>query len=455
MKRLFFTILVVFCSLGSFAQNTFMRMYNDFETDAWTDQVLVLTDGYVISGVCIKDNIYQLFLIKTNLNGDKQWIKYYDYGITEPGTLSASDKDAADNMYFAFENSPSANLIKISPTGDVLWAVNFDGDIHQVQYLANNELLIASAFSNSINLKRVDPSSGALIVESVNITGTTPLMVTTMSLLSDDTIVLSVSTSDMGNPTSVSTLYNIPFTFDTVYSSQMQYTETIVHRAASVVNDEVISVGHIAQYATTDNRSYISGYTTSGDVEFARLITYPARQARLFKQVLNNQNQIIALGKYSTNDDPGKVLLRGMNINGDSLWTSLLLMNEPTVGYDLELANDGGYVVTGRTFIDQKDVPVLIKTNTSGQMQPLGSKDIDHDNYITVYPNPATEQVVFEYPESTGGNIMITDITGHLCTVLKITGLRTIFNTTLLKPGLYFYTIKTSNSLSTGKVLIK
>ncbi len=82
MKKVIFTILVVFYSLISFSQNTFMKSYNEFETDTWADQVIVLDDGYVIAGICSKDGTNQLFMIKTNLTGDKLWLKYLDYGIT-------------------------------------------------------------------------------------------------------------------------------------------------------------------------------------------------------------------------------------------------------------------------------------------------------------------------------------------------------------------------------------
>jgi len=50
-----------------------------------------------------------------------------------------------------------------------------------------------------------------------------------------------------------------------------------------------------------------------------------------------------------------------MNLDGDSLWTSLLTMNEMVKGYDLKMTNDGGYVVTGRTFAVSKEMPFLIK----------------------------------------------------------------------------------------------
>ncbi len=216
-------------------------------------------------------------------------------------------------------------------------------------------------------------------------------MTTAMSLLSDNTIVLSVSNNEWGFP-QASTLYSMPFIFDKIYHSQLQYTESIVHRSCSVIDDELISVGHIAQYAITDNRSYLSKYISSGKVEFAQLITYPTYIARLIAQIVNNQGQIVALGEYADGTSiPEKVLLRCMSTEGDSIWNSILTMDESASGYDLELANDGDYVVTGYTSIGNKYIPNLIKINSAGQLQTLGTTQLDPENTVTVYPNPALE----------------------------------------------------------------
>lgn len=455
MKKVIFTILVVFFSFCSFSQNTFMKWFDNFETDTWADQVIVLDDGYVITGICLKDGTNQMFMIKSNLTGGMLWLKYLDYGITERGNWSASAKDTENNFYVAFENSATTNLIKVSSQGVVLWSVKYNDVVHQIKYLDNGELLLAVADDNSVSIYRVDPASGQMIVKSEAITSTSPLMTTAMSLLSDNTIVLSVSKNEWGFP-QASSLYYMPFTFGTIYHSQLQYSESIVHRSSSVVNDQLISVGHIGQYAITDNRSYLSRYTSSGDVEFAQLITYPAHMARLITHIINNQGQVIALGEYDDGSAiPGKVLLRCMSTDGDNLWTSLLTMNETASGYDLELANDGGYVATGYTSLNNKYIPMLIKTSSAGQVQTLGITKVDHQNTVTVYPNPGLEQVIFEYDANTTGTIQITDITGQLCAELNITGQRTTFNSTTLKPGVYLYTFKNSETITTGKLLIK
>lgn len=143
-----------------------------------------------------------------------------------------------------------------------------------------------------------------------------------------------------------------------------------------------------------------------------------------------------------------------MSQDGDSIWTSLLTMNETAKGFDLQLADDGGYIVTGRTFADGKDMPFLIKTNASGMLQPLASKKINQPDDIVVFPNPASDKVIFEFNDNTYGSIIITDLSGHKCADFEVSGLRAVFNTTQLEPGVYFFTLKTSSSISTGKLLI-
>jgi len=84
----------------------------------------------------------------------------------------------------------------------------------------------------------------------------------------------------------------------------------------------------------------------------------------------------------------------------------------------------------------------------------VGSKQISQPDNILVYPNPASDQVVFEFVEKTIGSIIVTDLSGHKCIEFEVNGLSTVFDTRQLEQGVYFYTLKTDSSVSTGKLLI-
>lgn len=82
-----------------------------------------------------------------------------------------------------------------------------------------------------------------------------------------------------------------------------------------------------------------------------------------------------------------------------------------------------------------------------------------NDYGIKVYPNPAKDYVVFEHALSLKNdyyNIIISNITGQVVhsISLKRTQGQTVCDTRQLKPGVYFYTIKSTGFTDTGKLII-
>lgn len=80
------------------------------------------------------------------------------------------------------------------------------------------------------------------------------------------------------------------------------------------------------------------------------------------------------------------------------------------------------------------------------------------NNSVKVYPNPASEYVVFELqkPLSTGAaTLTITDITGRPVTTLPLRSEKTVWQTENAKPGVYLYRISHPGGNIVGKILLE
>lgn len=81
---------------------------------------------------------------------------------------------------------------------------------------------------------------------------------------------------------------------------------------------------------------------------------------------------------------------------------------------------------------------------------------IDHPktvDFIKVYPNPATEYLIFEGSTMKPFNLLITDIYGNVIKQDYLTG-KFIMNTEGVKPGIYFYNASDGTNTVNGKFVI-
>jgi len=74
---------------------------------------------------------------------------------------------------------------------------------------------------------------------------------------------------------------------------------------------------------------------------------------------------------------------------------------------------------------------------------------------LKVYPNPAGNFVVFEMQNANiQGSIVISDITGRPVASFPLTGEKTVWQTTGIKPGVYLYRLQTGQGSACGKLMV-
>lgn len=114
---------------------------------------------------------------------------------------------------------------------------------------------------------------------------------------------------------------------------------------------------------------YLAKFDSNGDTLWTK--TFLKEAVGFSVQQTSDSGYIIAgavRGSFNNYD----VLLVKTDKNGDTLWTKIFMKvgnlgeTGDDYGYSVEQTNDGGYIIGGTTFFDQKGKPYLIKTNSNG-----------------------------------------------------------------------------------------
>lgn len=84
----------------------------------------------------------------------------------------------------------------------------------------------------------------------------------------------------------------------------------------------------------------------------------------------------------------------------------------------------------------------------------INRKNVE-DNTLSVYPNPANDQIAFSSDVILNATITITDLNGKIIAQKTMENGKTTFDKNQINPGLYIYNINIDNfKLKTGKIII-
>src|SRR6187402_2558092 len=132
MKKHIFTLILMIACFYSTAQITFQKTYKITVGNAYSHSgysVQQTTDGgYVIAGNTSSSSFDDIFLIKTNANGDSLWMKTFggNYDL-----FGFSVQQTTDGGYiiggrtYDLILSTQVLLIKTDANGDSLWAKTY------------------------------------------------------------------------------------------------------------------------------------------------------------------------------------------------------------------------------------------------------------------------------------------------------------------------------------------
>jgi len=453
MKKLLLTTLILSAIFVS--AQPFEKTY-PYLTNVFTDDVEVNGNGFTLAGFGYVLNRVRLVLIHTNAIGDTLNVEYPDAVIPGTGTPNGLMITAGDGFhYVAVPNGETANLIKYSPAWTELWRIKNDS-INRIQTFCETSdgNLLMSVITDKPYLTRID-TSGHILWQSEIPDGWLNPSTNSIVETNNEEILLGMyyPSSYPGGVTWNNTFYTFSSSGTLLGSATLSPDEGESCSAEITIPMEDYFVS-ICSFEALKPR--LVNHQADGTILSQKEISLPFTSFRFQKMILNNKNELVAIGFGVNNPYSNSSIIYGMSAEGDSLWLNTRQYEQQFVMSNIALCPDGGYVVSGAYVNPDTDIyyPMLIKTDPWGGNSPLSIQILSAKSGFIVYPNPAVDRVVFESIEPLYEIISITDMSGRKIANIPTTGLKTVWNVAGLKPGVYFYKIENKGDIPTGKLII-
>ena len=222
--------------------------------------------------------------------------------------------------------------------------------------------------------------------------------------------------------------------------------------------DRFICLGFYQHFSPVqETGNFLMHHDLNGAQIVLKNLAYADSNCYVQKPVLNHEGNLVFFGTGCT-DSYQNLYMHAASIEGDSLWTRQFSFSDFYRSWvtDIKVAPDGGYLFsTYHEAYDDRVFPGLIKTDALGNISGLGFEKNNIAQKVKVYPNPASEYVVFELETPLHSTtITVTDICGRHIETIALTDEKTVWQTAGVKPGFYLYKLESKESLSVGKFLI-
>jgi hypothetical protein len=406
-----------FTSLAQAPDTLWTKTFGGSDSD-WGFSVQQTTDGgYIVTGETCSfgagDN--DVWLIKTNASGDTLWTKTFGGSDIDVGY---SVQQTTDGGYIITGSTFGAGvsdvwLIKTDDSGDTLWTKTFGGS--------------DSEWGRSVQ----QTTDGGYIITGM-----------TRSFGAGDRDVWLIKTDNSG---------------DTLWTKTFGGSDG--------------EGGHSVQQ-TTDGGYIITGSTqkasgsdvlliktdASGDTLWTK--TFGSGSGHSVQQTTDGGFIIAAEKDYGIYQSYDAWLIKTDN-SGDTLWTKTFGGSGMDMGHSVQQTNDGGYILTGGTVINNGDV-WLIKTapDPSKVEQNIDMIPLDFSLYQN-FPNPfnPTTKIKYSIPKLSNVTIKVFDILGNeietLVNEVKPTGTYEItWYAEGLPSGVYVYRLQAGEYADVKKMVL-
>jgi Leucine-rich repeat (LRR) protein len=302
--------------------------------------------GYIITGGTKSFGAggEDVYLIKTDANGDTLWTRAYGGTDSDAGT---SVQQTSDGGYIIAGTTKSFGagsddiyLIKTDANGDTLWTRTYGGADRDVGYSAQQT-----------------PDGGYIIAGS------------TKSLGVGEGDVYLIKTDANG---------------DTLWTRAYGGTDSDAGTSVQQTSDGgYIIAGTTKSFGAGERDVYLIKTTANGDTLWTRTYGGLSHDYGHSVQQTSDGSYIVAGQTYSFGAGEWDVYLVKTDTNGDTLWTKTYGGTDSDYGYSVQQTSDGSYIVAGWTGsfgAGETDV-YLIKTNANGDTlwtKTYGGTDSDY-----------------------------------------------------------------------------
>ncbi|MES2140879.1 MAG: T9SS type A sorting domain-containing protein [Bacteroidota bacterium] len=480
LNKIQYQLLFIFLFLGlSFSiksQVTFQKVFSDAYAMDGLDVIPAKDGGYIITGMITNDiiNDMDIYIIKTNSTGDKQWTK--TYGGNKPeysfGILQATDSSG----YFIIGYSQSFGagdydtwLLKIDNDGDTLWSKRYgtwgNDQGQEIIPTSDGNYMITGATSSPPNnnyqayLTKIDPNGVVLWEKYYG--GTNYEIGNSVKQTPDGGyIMLGITYSYGVNGNAY--LVKTNSTGDTAWTknfggNQLDEGIFIVVNSDSTytfcVRDSSTAGKNIdVQIIKTDKNGIVIWDKHYGGTE--------KDTDKMIQKTSDGGYVVSAITRSFGLSLPDMWILK-LDSNGDTLWTRKYGGADNEHCYSTRQTSDGGYIAVGKceSFSSENGI-MFLKLNSTGKLGPeVGINEIYADNTLDVYPNPASRIFNINFKESSSpATLNISDTKGQVIFSQVLDGPSQGRNKTIdLKdnaPGVYLLTIRSTEKIITKKIIL-
>lgn len=398
MKKKLFAIALLSISFYSQAQITFQKIFDRTGFDLSYSVQQTADGGYIIVGETTTDST-DIYLIKTDTNGDTLWTKNLggtgnDYGNSVQQTADGGYIVTGYGYSFG-AGGTDVYLIKTDVNGNPVWTKTFGGTANDggafVQQTTDGGYII-TGFTGSfgaglgdIYLIKTDANGNSLWTKTFG--GTDSDDSYSVQQTTDGGYIVTGYTASFGAGGVKVYLIKTDANGDSLWTKTFGGTG---HEWGSSVRQ------------TTDGGYIISGYTNSFGVGLfdAYFIKTDANGNSLWTKTYGGADiddalsvQLTSDGGYISIGETGSfgaglydAYLIKTDANGDTLWTKSFGGTGYDYGYSVQQTTDGGYIITGWTnsFGAGTYGVYLIKTDS------LGNSGCNHGSTVTFVTTPAT-----------------------------------------------------------------
>ena len=370
--RILLIVILAFIGLSTQAQITFVKTYDDNNNSRGNAVQQTSDGGYIMTGYKQGNNISNIYLVKSNANGDTLWTK--TYGSFNIHNVGYSVQQTYDGGYVVVGtiDDPSVGpvhvyLIKTNSIGDTLWTKSYGSTGNDYGYSVKQTLdsgfIIAGATNglgaggydafliktNSIGDTLWTKTYGGIhdeFAESVDITTDGGYIITgySNSFGSGGNDVYLIKTDSIGDTLWTKT-YGISGYDDYGYSVKQ------TSDGGYIIAGSLYYRGYM----------YLIKTTSIGDTLWTK--TFGFGTAHSVQQTIDG-GYIIA-GTQVNGIEPWltQVFFIKTNSIGETLWANVYDDGNLTgTGYSVQQTTDGGHIITG----GMNGNMYLIKTDTNG-----------------------------------------------------------------------------------------
>jgi len=455
MKRIFFKLMIIsfFLPVHLNAQTTFERTYGGTDEDIGYSIRQTAEGGYIIAGWTRSFGAggSDVYLIKTDTVGDTLWTKTYggssdDLGLSVQQTTDGGYVVAGWTASYG-AGSEDVYLIKTDANGDTTWTKTYGGSQldkgRSVQQTADGGYIIAGETfgtgSADVYLIKTDSNGDMVWSTSVN------------ELLNDFGYSVQQTTDGgyvIAGYTQAMTGYYDAYLVKTNATGDVTWTSSyggvsmdFALCVQQTVDDGYIMTGNTISFSPPPEDVYLIKTDANGDTTWTKTYGGTDEDAGYFVQQTNDGGYIVTGVTGSSVTGDYDVYLIRTDASGNESWTKTFGGGGNEQGYSIRQTDDGGFAITGQaSSFGAGDADVyFIKTDESGTVgihdNETPSVVIPKSYFLSQnYPNPfnPSTTIAFDIPETVGTKQPV------ILTIYDIRGrrVRTLIDSDL-QPGSY------------------